>query len=218
LSVTLPASATKGAGTLANAGTVSTFTAVASNYTVSLASSDASKLGVPPSIVLPAGQSSVTFSLTVQDNTLIDGSQTVGVTAHIPRWTDGSNSMTILDYHAPPDHFVWSVVPSPQMTGQPFTVTNTADDPNGFQVNFMLPVNLSAWAPGAGPATNNLLGSPGAQEVDPGNNEATLGYSFTPGTNLVVSGVLSYFGDKVSLWTDSGVLLASQHVASVEGT
>ena len=218
LSVTLPASATKGSGTLANAGTVSTFTAVASNYTVSLASSDASKLGVPPTIVLPAGQSSVAFSLTVQDNTLVDGSQTVGVMAHIPRWTDGSNSMTIVDYHAPPDHFVWSVVPSPQITGQPFTVTNTADDPNGYQVNFMLPVNLSAWAPGAGPATNNLLGAPGAQEVDPDNSEATVGYSFTPGTNLVVTGVLSYFGDKVSLWTDSGVLLAAQHVASVEGT
>jgi hypothetical protein len=46
----------------------------------------------------------------------------------------------------------------------------------------------------------------------------TLGYSFTPGTNLVVPAVRSYFGDKVSIWTDSGVLLASRNVASVPGT
>jgi oligosaccharide reducing-end xylanase len=218
LTVTLPANATKGAGTLANAGTVSASSVVTSNYTVNLASSDPSKLGVPASVVIPAGQSSAPFNLTVADNTLIDGPQVVIVTAHIPRWTDGSNSMSILDYHAPPDHFVWNPVPSPQFAGQPFTVTNTACDSNNFQVNFMLPVNLNAWTPGPGPATNSLLGSPNAQEITPNNAECTVGYSFTPGTSLVATGVVSYFGDKVSLWTDSGALLAAQPVASVEGT
>ena len=218
LSISLPASATKGAGTLANAGTVIASATVTSNYTVSLASSDASKLGVPTSAVIPAGQSSASFNLTVPDNTLIDGSQVVSVTAHIPRWTDGSNSMTIVDYHTAPDHFVWSAVPSPQTAGQPFSVTLTALDINRYQVNFMLPVNFNAWMPGTGPATNSFLGAPTAQEITPGNGESTVGYSFTPATNLVASGVLTYFGDKVSIWTDGGALLASQPVTSVEGT
>jgi oligosaccharide reducing-end xylanase len=218
LSVTLPASATKGAGTLANAGTLSASSGVTSNYLVSLASSDSSKLIVPASVIIPGGQSSVSFNLTVADNTLIDGPQTVSVTANVPGWTGGSNSMTINDYHTPPDHFVWSVVPSPQTAGQPFSATLTALDNNNFQVNFMLPVNLSAWAPGTAPATRNLLGSPSAQEITPNNGESTVGYSFTPHTNLVATAVRSYFGDKVSVWTDGGVLLAAQHVAGVEGT
>jgi oligosaccharide reducing-end xylanase len=217
LSVTLPANVTKGAGPLANAATVSASSVVTSNYTVSLASSDASKLGVPLTVVIPAGQSSVPFNLTVLDNTLIDGPQVVSVKAHIPRWTDGSNTMTILDYHAPPDHFVWNMVPSPQFTGQAFAVTNTAYDNNGFQLNFMLSVNLHAWAPGMAPATRSLIGSP-VGDLYPGNLESVVGYSFTPNTNLVATAVRSYYGDKVELWTDGGVLLAAQSVASVEGT
>jgi len=218
LAVTLPATATKGAGTLTDAGLVSASSVVAANYTVNLASSDTSKLTVPSSVVIPAGQSSVPFDLTVLDDTLIDGPQVVSVTAHVPGWTDGSNSMTILDYHASPDHFVWGVVPSPQVAGQPFNVIITAYDATNNPVNYMLPVNLSAWVAGTAPATNNLLGSPGADESAYLDGEYTFGYSFTPDTNLVVTAVRSYFGDKVSLWTDNGELLASQNVTSVPGT
>jgi hypothetical protein len=218
LTVTLPATATKGAETLTNAGLVSASSIVATNYSVNLVSSDTSKLTVPSSVVISAGQSSVPFNLTVLDNTLIDGPQVVTVTAHVSGWTDGSNSMTILDYHAPPDHFVWSVVPSPQIVGQPFNVTITAYDTNNNQVmNYMQPVNLNAWAPGTAPATNDLLSSPSGDPYSY-SGEYVLGYSFTPSTNLVVTAVRSYFGDKVSLWTDNGMLLASQNVVSVPGT
>jgi peptidoglycan-N-acetylglucosamine deacetylase len=217
LSVTLPASATKGAGTLASAGTVSASSGVTSNYLVNLSSSDSSKLAVPATVIIPNGQTSAVFNLTVADNTLIDGPQTVSVTANVPGWTGGSKSMTINDYHTPPDHFVWSVVPSPQTAGQPFRATIIALDNNSYQVNFMLPVNLSAWAPGTAPATRNFLGSPGG-DLYPDNSESTVGYSFTPGANLVATAVRSYFGDKVSIWTDGGVLLAAQRVASVEGS
>jgi hypothetical protein len=203
---------------LAGAGTVNMAATAQANVTVNLASGDSSKLAVPATVIIPNGQTSAVFNLTVADNTLIDGPQTVSVTANVPGWTGGSNSMTINDYHTPPDHFVWSVVPSPQTAGQPFSATLTALDNNNFQVNFMLPVNLSAWAPGTAPATRNLLGSPSAQEITPNNGESTVGYSFTPHTNLVATAVRSYFGDKVSVWTDGGVLLAAQHVAGVEGT
>jgi hypothetical protein len=126
--------------------------------------------------------------------------------------------MTILYDDPLPDHFVWSVVPSPQIVGQPFNVTNTACGVTNNQVNYMLSVDLSAWVPGTAPATNNLLGSPDAQEVDPDSGESVVGYSFTPDTNLVAAAVRSYFGDRVSLWTDNGVLLASRNVASIGGT
>jgi len=197
---------------------VSVPSVVAANYTVNLVSSDPSKLTVPSSVVISNGQSSALFNLTVLDDTLIDGPQVVTVTAHVPGWTDGFSSMTILDYHAPPDHFGWSVVPSPQTAGQPFNVSITAYDTNNNQVDYLLPVNLSAWAPGTASATNTLLGSPSADESAYLDSEYVFGYSFTPGTNLVVTAVRSYFGDKVSIWTDNGVLLASQNVTSSPGT
>jgi len=219
LTVTLPATATKGAGTLVNAGHVSASSVVAANYTVNLASSDTSKLVVPSTVVIPTGQTSAVFNVTVPGNTLIDGPQIVTMTAHVPRWTDGSASMTILDNNPPPDHFVWSVVPSPQFVAQPFQVTNiTAQDINNYRVNYMLPVTIGAWAPGTAPATNTVLGPPVQPDSFTGGIEYTLGYSFTPSTNLVVTSFRYYFGDKVSLWTDNGVLLASQNVTSVPGT
>lgn len=217
LSVSLPASAAKSAGTLTNAGTVSMAATAQADVTVNLISSDPSKLMVPSTVTIPNGQTSAVFSVTVPDNTLIDGSQVVIVTADVPGWTDGSNSMTIVDYHAPPDHFTWSVVPSPQLANQPFAVTNTAVDANNYQVNYMLPVNFNAWAPGTIPATNSLVGSPSGDPYAY-SGQFTLGYSFTPNTNLTVTAVRSYFGDKVSIWTDNGTLLACQPVTSVPAT
>ena len=217
LAITIPATATKGAGTLVNAGSVTIGAPAGKNINIPLTSSDPSKLSVP-SAVIPAGQTSVVFSLTVLDNTLIDGAQVVTVTAPIANWTDGSASMTIFDYHALPDHFGWSAVPSPQFAGQPFTVTNNAFDTNNYQVNFMLPVTFNAWTPGTAPATNTVLGPPVQPDSLNDGNEYVLGYSFTPNTNLVVTGFRYYFGDQVSLWTDSGALLASRNVTSVPGT
>jgi hypothetical protein len=218
LTVALPATATKGAGTLVNAGLVSASSTVAANFTATLVSSDTSKLTVPVTVVIPAGQSSVPFNITIPGDTLINGPQTISVTASVPKWTSGLASMTILDTNPPPDHFAWNAVPSPQFVGQSFPVTITAQDINNVRVNYMLPVNFSAWVPGTTPATNNVFGSPATPDSLADGYEYDLGYSFTPGTNLVVTSFRYYFGDNVSLWTDSGALLASQNVVSVPGT
>jgi len=217
LSVTLPASASESAGTLVNAGSVGIGTAAGKNVTVSLSSSDPSRLIVPPATVIPAGQTSAVFNLTFVNNNVVEGPQTVSVTAHVPNWTDGSTPMTILDDDLP-DHFGWSVIPSPQIVGQPFNATITAYDNNNSQVNYTLSASFSAWALGPTPATNTFLNSPSAQESWDLGGEYTMGYSFTPNTNLVVTAVRAGFGDKVSLWTDTGVLLATQNVTSVPGT
>jgi len=219
LSVALPASAVQSAGTLVNGGLVSIGTAVAANFTVSLSSSDTSKLIVPPTTVLSIGQTSAVFNLTFVSNNIIEGPQTVSVTAHVPNWTDGTASLTILDDNPLPDHFAWSAVSSPQLIGEPFPVTITAQDSANNTLDYRLPVTLSALSAGNATGTNTILNSPSAEysEFDPGS-EYTLGYSFTPSTNLAVTHVRHYFGDKVSIWTDSGLLLASQNVVSVPGT
>ncbi len=218
LSVSLPASASETAGILTNAGRVSVGTAVATNFTVALGSSDTSRLIVPPTAIIPTGQTSAVFNLTVVTNHIIGGSEIVAVTAHIPNWTDGSASITILYDDPLPNHFAWSTVPSPQWIGEPFPVTITAQDASNNILDYRLPATLSALMPGTASATKSLLGSPSAQSTYSYGVETTAGYSFTPDTNLVVVAVRSYFGDKVSLWTDNGVLLASQSVVSVPGT
>jgi hypothetical protein len=217
LSVTLPASASESAGMLTNAGLVSIGTTVAANFTVLLSSSDTSKLIVAPTTILANGQTSAVFNLTMVDRHITDGPQTVSVTAHVTNWTDGSASITILDDDQP-DHFAWGAVPSPQLIGEPFPVTITAKDATNNTMDYRLPVSLSALSAGNAPGTNTILNSPSAEQSTTDGFEYVLGYSFTPNTNLKVTGVRSYFGDKVTIWTASGQLVASQSVVSTPGT
>jgi hypothetical protein len=219
LSVTLPANASKFAGTLTGAGSVSIGTVAAADFTVSLTSSDTSKLIVPANTIIPNGQTSAVFDLTIVSNNIIEGPKNVGVTAHVPNWTDGSNSMTILDDNlTTPFHFIWSAVSSPQLIGQPIHITLTAEDAASNILDLRLPVTLSALMPGNTAGTNTILNSPGAQYSADDATEYVLGYMFTPSANLTVTAVRTYFGDKVSLWTAGGQLLASQNVVSVPGT
>ena len=221
LTVTLPATATKGDGTLVNAGLVSVSSTVATNYTVTLVSSDTSKLTVPATAIIPTGQTSAGFNLNIANDGIIDGPQNVSVTAHVPNWTNGSASMTILDVNPLPDHFTWSAIPSPQWMGGPFHATITARGAFNNVVDFRLPVMLSAFIPGSASGTNTLLNSPATDQsaTDPANYpDYSLGYSFTVNTNLYVTHVRSYFGDKVSIWGNSGQLLATQAVVSIPGT
>jgi hypothetical protein len=219
LSVTLPASVSKSAGTLTGAGSVSIGTPVAADFAVSLTSSDTSKLIVPVYTVIPNGQTSAVFDLTFVNNNIIEGSKTVSVTAHVPNWTDGSNTLTILDDNlATPFRLVWSNVSSPQYIGQPIHVTILAEDASNNLVDFRLPVTVSAVMAGNAPGTNTILNSPTAQYSADDATEYVLGYAFTPSANLEVTAVRTYFGDKVSIWTAGGQLITSQTVVSVPGT
>jgi hypothetical protein len=218
LSVTLPASASESDGTLTSAGSVSIGTPVAADFAVNLTSSDTSRLIVPATTVIPNGQTSAVFDLTFVNNTVIEGPQNVSVTAHVSNWTDGSNSLTILDDDlTTPFHFAWSAVSSPQQVGQAIHVTITAEDAASNVVDFRLPVTLSALMAGSTMGTNTILNSPSPQYSANDGTEYVLGYAFTPSANLEVTAVRSYFGDKVSLWTASGQLLASQNVVSGPG-
>ncbi|MCY2931161.1 MAG: hypothetical protein NTV86_17055 [Planctomycetota bacterium] len=97
LTVTMPTSAGEGAGMLTGAGTVKVSAAPGSNVTVNLTSSDTSELMVPATVTILAGQTSATFDVTIVDDTVIDGTKTVAVVAHVENWTDGTASMNVLD-------------------------------------------------------------------------------------------------------------------------
>jgi uncharacterized repeat protein (TIGR01451 family) len=114
------------------------------------------------------------------------------------------------------DHFDWDPISSPQRISQSFSATITAKDVlNRTYTNFAETVNLSATRM-TSPSTNSMFGN----AVHWGTNtlDITLGNSFTPNANLLVTHVRHYFGTKVAIWTDVGELLASQDVTSTPGT
>ncbi|HWN93701.1 MAG TPA: M36 family metallopeptidase [Methylomirabilota bacterium] len=113
------------------------------------------------------------------------------------------------------DHFTWSVVPSPQVAGQPFAVTIEARDfSNHVVTNFSGPVALSGLANSG--ASNSILSAPAHDNFASGS--FSLGYAFTPNADITVTAVRHYFGTRVSIWTDAGLLVIAQPVSSAAGT
>ena len=64
-------------------------------------------------------------------------------------------------------------------------------------------------------STSNALGSPVYNNISSGS--WTLGYAFTPSTNITVSAFRRYFGSKISIWDNAGGLIYSQAVAGTDG-
>ncbi|MDB6064476.1 MAG: hypothetical protein JWR26_684 [Pedosphaera sp.] len=97
LSVSLPASATEGDGVLPAEARVSIANPFWSDLVISLATSDPTKLTVPATVTIPAGQTNATFDLTVIDNSVLDGTELVSVTASAPNYASGSASIPVFD-------------------------------------------------------------------------------------------------------------------------
>ena len=124
LHVLLPASATEGQAPFQ--GTVQASAIPTANIVAGLTSSDTARLQVQPSVVIPAGQTSAVFTVTVIDNIVAQGPQAASITAHVPNWTDGSAAIILLDNDTPtngvfvspglnsiPDHGAATPYPSP---------------------------------------------------------------------------------------------------------
>ncbi|EDY18001.1 peptidase M36 fungalysin [Chthoniobacter flavus Ellin428] len=95
LAVTAPASVSETAGTAT--GTVTLSAVPAANITVALSSSDTTALQVPATVTIPAGQTSVNFTMTIVNDTKINGTHPATITAHVNNWNDGSATVNILD-------------------------------------------------------------------------------------------------------------------------
>ncbi|WP_395741241.1 M36 family metallopeptidase [Prosthecobacter sp.] len=97
LTLTLPASMTEGQGTLPSAGMVSISTPPGSPLTISLESLNTSEITLPASVILPAGQNSVTFDVTVVDDAVLDGPQTVQCRALAVGYPTATSTSTVTD-------------------------------------------------------------------------------------------------------------------------
>lgn len=97
LVVTLPAGAFEGDGTLASAGQVSVASSLLVNRTIELYWSDNTELTLPTQIVLPAGQTSVFFDISVIDDLNVDGSRPVVITAVATGYQNGRATMQVHD-------------------------------------------------------------------------------------------------------------------------
>ena len=63
-----------------------------------MTSSDTTRLTVPATVTLLAGQMSVNFTATLLDDHIIESGETpVTVTSHVENWTDGSATVNIID-------------------------------------------------------------------------------------------------------------------------
>jgi len=145
LTMTLAASAKEGDAPLT--GTVSLTGSLLADLVISLSSDDPSELTVPATITIPAGQTSATFTVTVIDDSDLDGTQVATITAATSGFASASRTVSVTDNDA--HHFTLSPVANPQIRGAAFSLIVTARDVNDAVVtNFSAPVALSADAGG----------------------------------------------------------------------
>lgn len=97
VTLTLPAFMTENTSSTAGAASVQLGTVAAADLTITLGSSLTSRVTVPASIIIPAGQSSVSFILTAPNTSVIDGTQTATITATLAGSTPGAATINILD-------------------------------------------------------------------------------------------------------------------------
>ncbi len=111
------------------------------------------------------------------------------------------------------DHLAWGTIGATQSAGAPVSVTLQAENlTDGAATGFTGPVSLSAYTSGTGASATILDGlTPSAWVY---GSEMTLGYDFTPSTNVQVIAVRGYNTDLVSIWDGRGALLASLFVSA----
>ncbi len=143
LSLALPASATEGNGVLSGLGHVAVTRAPLTDLVVNLISGNPSKITVPATVTIPAGQTNADFDITVIDNTLLDGTVVVGITASAPGYSGCSNSITVFDNESAG---LLVTLPASATEGDPpvqCTVTSSAAPVND------IPVTLTCSDPGS---------------------------------------------------------------------
>jgi len=80
--------------------TVSRNGATTSPLAVVLSSSDTSEAVVPSQVTIPTGQPSLPFTITGVDDSLVDGTQGVTITATATNYIDGTDSLDVTDENA----------------------------------------------------------------------------------------------------------------------
>ena len=97
LIVSLPATGVEGDGFLPAAGRVSLTNVDVQDITIQLSCNNTQELLVPPSVFIPAGQTSAVFDVTIIDDSLLDGTRATSVSASSPGYAPGSGTINIFD-------------------------------------------------------------------------------------------------------------------------
>lgn len=121
LSLALPTSVVEGAGVLTNRGSVWLAGLASAPVTITVTSSVPTRLAVPPSVLIPAGQSNAVFDLTVFENDVWEGTVPVTVGVSAPKFIEAETETAVLENDA--HHFAFETIPSPQTTDTPFPIT-----------------------------------------------------------------------------------------------
>ena len=81
----------------ASVGSVTVTSTSTSNSTITLFSGDPSRLSVPATVVLPAGQKTVSFPITVIDDSLLNGPETVSISASATAYLPATANVNVHD-------------------------------------------------------------------------------------------------------------------------
>lgn len=128
LTVTAPTSVTEG-GT--GSGSVSISGTLTTPLTVNLSSNQA-KLTVPATVTIPAGATSVSFTATAPNDTLVEANVTATITASAAGFTSGSGNTTVIDNDL--SSFGFATITSPKTLASLFSITITARNVSGSTV------------------------------------------------------------------------------------
>ena len=126
------------------AATLTASPAPSANLVVSLVSSASASLSTPVTVTIPAGQSSVTFSLTPGNDTLLNGSRPVALTASAPGWGGGAAIVRVDDNESAT--LALSLPASAREGDLPVVATLTASAAPATDVVVSLSVDLPAQA------------------------------------------------------------------------
>jgi hypothetical protein len=151
----------------ATTATVTRNTSTNGALVVSLQSSDLSEATVPPTVTIPAGQTSATFNLnTVQDNQP-DGNQTVTISASAAGFTGSADTMVVSD------------IDLPDLVVSRISLPDSADTESYFNVTYRVSNQ------GLGPAGTNWVTRVFLSD-DPvvGNDTFVGGYTFNGTMNV----------------------------------
>jgi hypothetical protein len=96
-----PATISETDGASAAIGTVTRNTDFAAALTVTFTNSDPSSISIPATVEIPAGQTSATFAIGAIDNSLVDGSQDVTITAQATGLQNATALITVTDDDQP---------------------------------------------------------------------------------------------------------------------
>ncbi len=185
---------------------------------------------MPATVSIPAGSTSATFTLTASNNSLIDGTQAVTLTASASGFTGTSGTTNVLDNDV--HHYAVSTIASPQVRGVPFSVTLTAKDLNdvtiasytgtpGLSANgggavSITPTVTTAFAAGVwtGNVTVNSLNAKVVLTVSDGAGHTGTSNAFTVGVGALHHFAWSPVASPQSAYTPFSTTVTAKDVAN----